>query len=326
MRSSIDSYAHARVVPQTIIGTALCVLSLIVLSLAACDKPSADAAASTDLQSTTAARPATPASSTAEVTTQPEATAATETISTSSTEPPIPPIAITDLYDNPALQSSLEGDWGFACLVEGYDQTILFDTGSSGSILLSNMNALGIDPLQIDLVVLSHEHGDHTRGLAAVLAQNSEITVYCPASFSQSFIRSAEAAGATLVRVDSATSPCQGVTITTPVRGGSVNEQGLLLETAQGPVLITGCAHPGIVAMAEAATALADQPLLAVFGGFHLRQHSDRQVQAVIGDLQQLGIQQCGPTHCTGDRAIALFQEAFGPGFIPMGVGKTLQF
>jgi len=31
-----------------------------------------------------------------------------------------------------------------------------------------------------------------------------------------------------------------------------------------------------------------------------------------------------GATHCTGDRAIAMFKQAFGESSIPMGTGKIL--
>jgi 7,8-dihydropterin-6-yl-methyl-4-(beta-D-ribofuranosyl)aminobenzene 5'-phosphate synthase len=72
---------------------------------------------------------------------------------------------ITILYDNTVFQSGLKPDWGFSCLVEAHNRTILFDTGSNGSILLENMKKLDIDPLSIDEVFISHSHFDHISGL-----------------------------------------------------------------------------------------------------------------------------------------------------------------
>lgn len=46
---------------------------------------------------------------------------------------------------------------------------MLFDTGGSGSILLDNMEQLGLDPQDVEIVVLSHIHGDHTDGLMDLL-------------------------------------------------------------------------------------------------------------------------------------------------------------
>jgi 7,8-dihydropterin-6-yl-methyl-4-(beta-D-ribofuranosyl)aminobenzene 5'-phosphate synthase len=105
-----------------------------------------------------------------------------------------------------------------------------------------------------------------------------------------------------------------------------VKELGLLLDTQGGPVLLTGCAHPGVVQMVESATSLAGKPLLAVLGGFHLYQKSGSQVDAVIAQLKDLGVKQCGPSHCTGSAAIARFEKAFGSDFIEMGVGAVVQF
>ena len=257
---------------------------------------------------------------------QPAADDAATTPDTSTAGAPAPPVTITDLCDNLALRPSLQTDWCFACLVEGFDETVLFDTGNSGDTLLANMEALGVDPQDVDIVVLSHEHEDHIGGLADLLALNPDLTVYCPASFPRSFTSSAEAAGATVVLVDAPVSPCPGVTVTAPLTGDSVDEVGLLLDTSQGLVLMTGCAHPGVGALARAATDRAGRPLFAVLGGFHLYKDPDSQVAAVIDDLQGLGVQECGPAHCTGDAAIAQIQEALGDGFIQMGVGAVVEF
>jgi 7,8-dihydropterin-6-yl-methyl-4-(beta-D-ribofuranosyl)aminobenzene 5'-phosphate synthase len=245
-------------------------------------------------------------------------------------------VTITVLYDNhvaggQVLGPTLRADHGFACLVEGLDQAVLFDTGADGDILLANMRILGIDPGVVDAVVLSHAHSDHTGGLATVLARNPAVSVYCPASFSQTIVHTAEAAGATVVTVGKPTVVCPGITVTTPL-GESISEVGLLVDarsvaaTGDGAVLLTGCAHPGLAAMAGAAADLAGGSLYAVLGGFHLTGASEAQVRAIIAELERLGVQRCGPAHCTGDVATALMQRAFGSGFIPMGVGAGVQF
>jgi len=73
-------------------------------------------------------------------------------------------------------------DWGFSCLVESDDQKILFDTGAKAEVLAGNMKKLGIDLFQIDAVFISHDHWDHTGGLAAVLEKN-QVPVFVPESF-----------------------------------------------------------------------------------------------------------------------------------------------
>jgi len=236
-----------------------------------------------------------------------------------------PPIRITVLYDNQSLRADLRSDWGFACLVEGGEKTVLFDTGSKPDILLGNMHALGVDPEDVDVVVLSHSHQDHTGGLSAILARHGDIAVYYPASFSEGFVRAVREAGATPIPVEAPSSVCPGLTATAPL-GDSTEEIGLVVATAEGPVLITGCAHPGIATMARAAAQLGDGSLHAVLGGFHLTSRSTAQVEAIIGDLERLGVRRCGPAHCTGAAATAQMKKAFGDGFIRMGVGAVIEF
>ena len=88
---------------------------------------------------------------------------------------------ITVIYDNQAHTVGLKSDWGFACLIEKEGApALLFDTGADGEILLHNMEKLGLDPLAIDLVVISHAHWEHMGGLSRLLDRNMEVTVYIP--------------------------------------------------------------------------------------------------------------------------------------------------
>jgi len=88
------------------------------------------------------------------------------------------------VYDNETLSPNLASAWGFACLV-GDD--LLFDTGGDADRLLYNMEAMGIDPLKIGSVVLSHDHGDHTGGLGGLLNTGVRPTVYVPRAFLRQF-------------------------------------------------------------------------------------------------------------------------------------------
>jgi len=90
---------------------------------------------------------------------------------------------VTLIYDNEVHAAGLRSDWGFSCLIEGEGiPRILFDTGANGSILLHNMDELSIDPLSIDMVVISHAHWDHTGGLSMFLDKNNEVKIYIPES------------------------------------------------------------------------------------------------------------------------------------------------
>jgi len=96
-------------------------------------------------------------------------------------------VIISVVYDNNEYDPGLKTAWGFSCLIKGTKKTILFDTGRNGRVLLSNMSKLKIDPQEVEVIVLSHIHGDHVGGLNAVLDENSKVTVYLPHSFPDSF-------------------------------------------------------------------------------------------------------------------------------------------
>ena len=108
-------------------------------------------------------------------------------------------MSLTVVFDNNASDPRLRTAWGFAAWLEYGGRTVLFDTGAEAGILLGNMAALGLDPKSVEIVVLSHIHGDHVGGLARLLSVNPEVTVYLPGSFPARFKDHVRAAGATVV-------------------------------------------------------------------------------------------------------------------------------
>ena len=63
------------------------------------------------------------------------------------------------------------GEWGFAALVEVDGRRILFDTGAHDDTVQRNLKAMGLDLSDVELVVLSHNHDDHTAGLLTLRRQ-----------------------------------------------------------------------------------------------------------------------------------------------------------
>jgi 7,8-dihydropterin-6-yl-methyl-4-(beta-D-ribofuranosyl)aminobenzene 5'-phosphate synthase len=235
-----------------------------------------------------------------------------------------PSLRFTILYDNYVHQEGTRADWGFSCLVEGAEKTILFDTGTRPEILMHNVEALKVDLKKVDLVVLSHEHGDHTGGLPAVLKANPRVTVLFPVSFPPDFGQRARELGAETQTVDKPVEICRHAQLTGEM-GEQIKEQSLILDTPRGLVIVTGCSHQGIVNILERAKEVLDRPIHLVFGGLHLGNTPDAEVRKIIASFKDLKVERCGATHCTGDRAIALFKAAFGDRFISMGTGKVIE-
>jgi 7,8-dihydropterin-6-yl-methyl-4-(beta-D-ribofuranosyl)aminobenzene 5'-phosphate synthase len=224
------------------------------------------------------------------------------------------------IFDNYPYDSRLQTSWGFAAWLEYDGRTILFDTGGDGSVLLHNMEALALEPQTVDMVVLSHSHGDHTGGLAAVLAPNPQITVYAPQAFSARFKRQVRATGATLVEVRNPVQLLPGLHSTGQMGTGLV-EQALVASTEQGLVVITGCAHPGVDQMVARAKQVGRGEVFLVVGGFHLGGASPGRIQQILSKFRHLGVRQVAPCHCTGDHARDLFFRAYGEDFYASGAG-----
>jgi len=265
-------------------------------------------------------------------------------------------VKITTVYDNSTLDPNLAAAWGFACMVEFGGHTILFDTGGDAPRLLGNMDRLGLDPRRIEAVVLSHIHGDHTGGLGGLLAIHNDVTVYIPRAFPARFKARVRAMGATLVEVSGPMEIVPGV-YTTGEMGNGIVEQALVAKSPQGLVVITGCAHPGIVRMVERArevggggraqripgehegcpfafsSPLRDSAELLrhpgdsihlVLGGFHLGGKSKAAIRRIIADFRRLGVQKVALCHCSGDRARAMFAAEYGDDYILNGVGGEI--
>jgi 7,8-dihydropterin-6-yl-methyl-4-(beta-D-ribofuranosyl)aminobenzene 5'-phosphate synthase len=233
-------------------------------------------------------------------------------------------MTMTILYDNNPYDHRLKTAWGFSCLIEFKGKTILFDTGGDGRILLENMKILKKDPKTINMVILSHIHGDHTGGLESLLREKSNLEIYVPGSFPQDFDRAAKGYGATVARVTTPLEICQGLHSTGEM-GHGLKEQSLIIDTQNEIVLVTGCAHPGIIEIIEKAKTMARENIYMVIGGWHLFSASEREIKGIIDAFLRMGIQKVAPCHCTGDLAIAMFKKAYGKNFVQAGVGRIIQ-
>jgi 7,8-dihydropterin-6-yl-methyl-4-(beta-D-ribofuranosyl)aminobenzene 5'-phosphate synthase len=228
------------------------------------------------------------------------------------------------LYDNNRFDPRLKTAWGFSCLVRGLEKTILFDTGGDGYTLLGNMRRLGVYPAEIDIVLLSHIHGDHTGGLKAFLEKNRHVVVYLPGSFPKNFKKSVMSLGARVEEEVEARQLFPGV-YTTGELGDGIKEQALALKTNEGLVVVTGCAHPGIVNMVRKAREIAGEDRVClVVGGFHLGGEPPSRIESIEKELRLLSVKKIAPCHCSGDEARKLFKQGYGADYIECGVGKRI--
>ena len=232
--------------------------------------------------------------------------------------------SITIIYDNYPFDGLLKTEWGFSCFVKGFERSILFDTPGDGVVLLSNMRKLKIDPKEIDTIFLSHDHQDHTGGIQDILVHNNKAIVYLLKSFSRGIKNRVDDTVAETVEVTSPTYLCRKVA-TTGELGVAIKEQSLVLETEKGLVIITGCAHPGIVNIIQKVKKGLGQDIYMVLGGFHLGTASEVELKQIVEQFRKIGVEKVGPCHCSGERCRKLFLEEYGADFIEVGVGKIIE-
>ena len=264
---------------------------------------------------------------------------------------------VTILYDAFGSRRGLTRDWGFAALVEYGGKRILFDTGNNADIFARNVRTLGIDLRRLDLVVVSHRHGDHTAGLNHLLRVNPRVKIYAPrerfgvfgGALPGSFYRRDSTLPdsmryfdavslaelkfgtpwpkANFSWVDSLTEVAPGVAIISTISKTpgtlELRELSLVIRTPKGLVLLVGCSHPGIETILEASRAWGDHVHL-IFGGLHLVTSPDTAITRIttaLGDRWQ--VDQIAPGHCTGEPAFAALKRLFGARYVYAGLGTV---
>ncbi|MEF3280420.1 MAG: MBL fold metallo-hydrolase [Elusimicrobiota bacterium] len=228
-------------------------------------------------------------------------------------------IVFNNISDIPGFKTS----WGNSLIVKNSDLCLLFDTGNDGDILLYNLEKAGINPLEINAIVLSHNHNDHTGGVWKILSAGARPKVFLPNSFPLALKKKIKAFGLTVKNVRDF-GELYNLIYSTGEMESRQFEQGLILKTEKGPVLLTGCAHPGIEKMAEKCRSNLDIPYL-ICGGFHLKDNAESEIKKIVRNLYDMGIKKVSPNHCSGEIALKEFSSVWGNNFIKSGCGTFLK-
>ena len=266
---------------------------------------------------------------------------------------------ITTIVDNTA-SGNMWAEHGQAILIEKDDRSILFDTGQTPEVLRYNMGNLGIAPEEIDTIVLSHGHYDHTGGLPWLVKANHDLEIYGhPDVFADKYSKKGdeyryigmpEKGDNITERFHAVTGPqeiADGITILGEIpvknreewenghKGMLVKENGeyvqdllkddtaIIVDIGEGLMLITGCSHSGIRNIIEYAEKVGGKDVMLVIGGMHQSSAPISLLDRTIDYMKEKKFMVM-PGHCTGFNAMSLMKEGLGYRMRPNFAGNTL--
>lgn len=107
-----------------------------------------------------------------------------------------------------------------------------------------------------------------------------------------------------------------------------VGELSLAFNVAgKGLVILTACAHAGIVNIARQAVLLTGvQRIHAILGGFHLSGAPEEKIKMTVSELGRMGPEQIVPMHCTGFQAVKTISDVMPGAFTLYSTGSQYSF
>ena len=260
--------------------------------------------------------------------------------------------------------SDLKAEHGLSLWIEMEHTSVLFDSGQSAEVLSHNLQTFGFSPINIDALIFSHGHNDHTGGVAAIFPERKAIPLIGQSSlftarysvkndvYKSIGIAIKESDLAHYFYLKLSDQPVEvahnlwttGAIVERPEPMGSSNHHvihtkagweqdpyeddlSLVLKTAAGNVLICGCCHAGLLNTLYHAEKVFGGPFIAVVGGTHLISADNEYLDHIIAEFQERYPDcQYYLNHCTGKDAIDRMTDRMGERVKAFPAGSMIEF
>lgn len=267
------------------------------------------------------------------------------------------------------LMENTEGNAGCLCehglsfYVETVKHKLLVDTGASDAFLV-NAEKLGVDLKEVDTVILSHGHYDHSGGILPFAEQNKRAPILMQTSAMDAYYHKDDK-GERYIGIEPAIRELPqlklldgnvGLDEELLVFGGVTgrrlwplgnmelkikkegafyqdefeHEQYLVITQGDKQILISGCAHNGILNILEKYREMFGEDPYAVFSGFHMRKktgYTKEDVQTIKEIAEELKDYQTlfFTGHCTGEEPFEMMKEIMGEQLVYVRSGDEVQ-
>ncbi|MDX9703376.1 MAG: MBL fold metallo-hydrolase [Candidatus Auribacterota bacterium] len=273
-------------------------------------------------------------------------------------------ISITILVDDTVTRSMLLAEHGFSAYLDINGHKVLFDAGQ-GMALKHNARLMGIKLNNLDSIIISHGHYDHANGIKKLINLH-KIMVYahplttCPRykkigdnefkqigidwisnrstqemiewqlSSDPQYITNDVVLSGEIPRTmkfEESDEPFYIKDRDNIVKDYLFDDQALFLRTPEGLIIITGCAHSGLInTILHAVKLMNDDRVLAVIGGTHLIHSGEERLQVTVEHLESLKVKKLYAAHCTGFNSCCFLKERLKDRFERLEVGKSLEW
>ena len=239
---------------------------------------------------------------------------------------------IVTLIENLTYNQGLYAEHGLSIYIKAVKKNLLFDTGQTGCFI-KNAEKLKIDISDVDALIISHGHYDHTGGISEFIKVNNKAKIYIketafekkihndgrqigiPIKYEEisdrvSFVKKA-------VEIDKNIFICPDIKI---YNKNDTHFDNLFVKRKDGAIevdefddelylavikentvnIFSGCSHRGITNILQSAIDRFKLPISHVIGGFHTRNEVLKTIHNIAHYFEKADVCSLGACHCTG--------------------------